>query len=139
MSLRSKANVAAILRTTGCCGIERVILEGDRKINRKIARDGAEQVTIENRRTLLPALLHLREEGYTLIGLEQTSNSSPIRGYTFPQNSVLVVGNERSGISQQILDILDDVIEIPVYGLPHSYNVATATSIALYEFRSQNP
>ena len=38
-----------------------------------------------------------------------------------------------------VLRMLDDVVEIPVYGLPHSYNVATATAMALYEYCRQFP
>jgi tRNA G18 (ribose-2'-O)-methylase SpoU len=49
------------------------------------------------------------------------------------------VGNERLGLSQEILDLLDDVIEIPVWGMPHSYNAATATNMALYEYCRQFP
>jgi tRNA G18 (ribose-2'-O)-methylase SpoU len=34
---------------------------------------------------------------------------------------------------------LDDVIEIPVYGQPYSFNVATATTMAVYEYCRQYP
>jgi tRNA G18 (ribose-2'-O)-methylase SpoU len=59
--------------------------------------------------------------------------------YRFPRRTVLVVGNERAGLTDDILKHVDDVVEIPVYGLPYSYNVATAASMALYEFCRQFP
>ena len=37
------------------------------------------------------------------------------------------------------LKLLDDVVEIPVWGMPYSYNVATATTMALYEYCRQYP
>ena len=37
------------------------------------------------------------------------------------------------------LALLDEAIEIPVWGLPHSYNAATATCMALYEYCRQFP
>jgi len=51
----------------------------------------------------------------------------------------LVIGNERLGISEKILSQLDDVVEIPVWGLPHSYNAASAANMALYEYCRQFP
>ena len=51
--------------------------------------------------------------------------------------SALVAGNEREGLKPEALQWLDRVVEIPVYGLPYSYNVATAVSMALYEYCRQ--
>jgi tRNA G18 (ribose-2'-O)-methylase SpoU len=76
----------------------------------------------------------LKEEGYCLVGLEQTSGSECLYGFPFLPRTALVIGHERRGIDQSILDALDHVLEIPVFGLPHSYNVATATAMALYEY-----
>ena len=47
------------------------------------------------------------------------------------RRTALVIGNERTGLTDDILAMLDDVVEIPVWGLPYSYNVATATAMAL--------
>jgi tRNA G18 (ribose-2'-O)-methylase SpoU len=59
--------------------------------------------------------------------------------YTYSQKTALIVGAEREGLSQDELNELDDVIEIPVYGQPFSYNVATATTMAVYEYCKQFP
>jgi tRNA G18 (ribose-2'-O)-methylase SpoU len=71
------------------------------------------------------------------VGLEQTTNSQDLNDYQFAGKTVLVIGNERLGLNDEILALLDDVIEIPVYGLPHSFNVSSATAMALYEYRRQ--
>jgi tRNA G18 (ribose-2'-O)-methylase SpoU len=47
------------------------------------------------------------------------------------------VGNERTGLDAPSLALVDYVVEIPVFGLPYSHNVATATAIALYEYCRQ--
>lgn len=137
--LRTHANLSTIIRTAGCCGITRVIATGNAKVNPKIARDGAENVTLTAYRTLLPALGLLKQEGYQLVGLEQTSNSTPLSTYIFPHMTALVIGSEREGLSQEILNLLDAVVEIPVWGLPYSYNVATATSICIHAYCAQYP
>jgi tRNA G18 (ribose-2'-O)-methylase SpoU len=81
----------------------------------------------------------LAREGYRLVGLEQTSNSVSLYDYRFDRKTALVIGNERLGLTEEELAIVDDVIEIPVYGLPYAYNVHTATAMALYEYCKQYP
>lgn len=137
--MRSNVNVSQIARTASAVGAERLILTGAAKLINKIARDGAEALPLSIHRTLPPVLQRLRAEGYRLVGLEQTTGSVSLYTHAFERRTALVVGNERLGLSEEVLDLLDDVVEIPVYGMPHSYNAAIATSIALYEYCRQFP
>jgi tRNA G18 (ribose-2'-O)-methylase SpoU len=137
--MRSNVNLSRIARAAGCCGIERMIVIGPGKLDRKIARDGADTVRVETHRTLPPVLDELRSDGYRLVGLEQTTNSQSLHEYAFVRKTALVVGNERTGLTEDELRRLDDVVEIPVWGLPYSYNAATATAMALYEYCRQYP
>ncbi len=137
--MRSNVNVSQIARTASAVGAERLILTGAAKLISKIAREGAEQLPVSVHRTLPPVLQRLRTEGYRLVGLEQTTGSTSLYTYAFQRRTALVVGNERLGLSEEVLSLLDDVVEIPVYGMPHSYNAAIATSISLYEYCRQFP
>lgn len=137
--LRSKANLSTIIRMAGCCAVQKVIVCGGMKVDPTIARDSVEHLEIEHRRSLKPVLVNLKKDGYTLVGLEQTTNSSDLHTYQFPRRTALVIGNERLGIEDEELKVLDAVVEIPVWGMPYSYNVATATSMALYEYCKQYP
>jgi tRNA G18 (ribose-2'-O)-methylase SpoU len=137
--LRSNINLSRIVRTAGCCGVERVIACGHAKVMQKIARDGADSVRIEVHRTLEPVLKRLREEGFHLVGLEQTTNSQNLHTFAFPRKTALVVGNERLGLEVDALRLVDCTVEIPVYGMPLAYNVGTATAMALYEYCKQYP
>jgi tRNA G18 (ribose-2'-O)-methylase SpoU len=137
--MRSHVNLSRIARVAGCCGLERIICIGPGKLDRKIARDSAETLRLETHRTLAPVLDQLKADGYRLVGLEQTSNSQNMHHYKFHHRTALVIGNERSGITEDILVKLDEVIEIPVWGLPYSYNVASAATMALYEYCRQFP
>lgn len=137
--LRSKVNLSRIVRAAGCCGITRILCGGSAKLVAKIARDGAETVNIEPHRTLSPVMMRLRDDGYRLAGLEQTTRSQSLHAYSFARRTALVVGNERTGLTDEVLMLLDDVVEIPVWGLPYSYNVATAAAMALYEYCRQFP
>ena len=137
--MRSNVNLSNIVRTAGCCGVARLIACGQPKIDKTVARDGADQVQIEVHRTLPPVLKELKADGYTLVGLEQTTNSVNLHDHCFERRTALVVGNERLGLTEEELRLVDIVVEIPVWGLPHAYNVANATAIALYEYCKQWP
>jgi tRNA G18 (ribose-2'-O)-methylase SpoU len=137
--MRSNVNLSNIVRTAGCCGVSRLIACGNAKIDRTIARDGADQVQIDVHRTLPPVLKELKSAGYRLVGLEQTTNSQNLHDYRFDRRTALVIGNERLGLTDEELSLVNDVVEIPVWGLPYAYNVATATAMALYEYCKQFP
>ncbi len=137
--LRSNINLSRIIRAAGCAGVSRVIGCGNAKVKTKIARDGAESVELEVHRTLPPTLKELRARGYRLVGLEQAAGSQKLYEYRFARQTALVVGNERVGIDPEVLRLVDDVVEIPVYGLPYAHNVATAVAIAIYEYCRQYP
>jgi tRNA G18 (ribose-2'-O)-methylase SpoU len=137
--MRSNVNLSRIVRAAGCWGVRQVIGCGNAKVVGKIARDACETMPVEVHRTLPPVLKRLKEEGYQLVGLEQTSNSQSIFDFRFERRTVLVIGNERTGIEEEVLRMLDRVVEIPVYGLPFAHNAATAAVTALYEYCRQFP
>ena len=137
--MRSNVNVARMIRAAACCGVQSFIACGNVKIDPKISRNGEQNLDFQIRRSLPPVLKKLKSEGYPLIGLEQTSNSVNIHEYAFQRRCVLVVGHERRGINEDILKLLDATVEIPVWGMPYSYNAATATTMALYEYCRQFP
>jgi len=137
--MRSNVNISSLARTASACAVERLVLTGNASLISKIARDGAEELEVSIHRSLAPVLQKLRSDGYRLVGLEQTTNSTSIHSYNFSRRTVLVVGNERTGLTQEILELTNDVVEIPVHGLPHSFNAATAASMALYEYCRQYP
>ncbi len=137
--MRSNVNLSRIVRAAACCGVQKMVVCGNPKIDPKIARDGINEIEIITKRSLPPVLKDFQQQGYHLVGLEQTTNSQNIHTYSFPEQTVLVIGNERKGITEEVLGMLDAVVEIPVYGRPFSYNAATATCMALYEYCKQFP
>jgi len=137
--MRSNVNLSRIARAAGCCGVRRLICCGTAKVVSKIARDSHETLNLEVHRTLPPVLRRLGSEGYQLVGLEQTTGSESLFTFPFERKCVLVVGNERTGIHPEVLEVLQHTVEIPVYGMPYSHNAATATAMALYEYCRQFP
>ncbi|XP_072962129.1 uncharacterized protein [Typha angustifolia] len=78
-----------------------------------------------------------RHEGYSIIGLEQTANSTSLDQYNFPHKTVLVLGKEKEGIPVDIIHVLDACVEIPQLGIIRSLNVHVSGAIALWEYTRQ--
>ena len=87
---------------------------------------------------LLEWLLHRRDEGFHVVGLEQTSSSSSLLNYTFPNRpTVLLLGKEKEGIPVKYLQAVDQCLEIPQLGIIRSLNVHVSASLAIWEFTKQ--
>lgn len=138
--MRSNVNLSRIVRAAGCCGVRRIICCGNAAIHAKIARETGCDLELEQHRSLAPELIRKwKNRGWRVVALEQTNDSCWLHEYAFPEKTFLIVGNERLGILPEILREADDVVEIPMYGLPFSHNAATATAIAMYEYCRQYP
>ena len=80
----------------------------------------------------VPLVEGLKEKGATVATLEQTDHSVPYHKVPYELPLVLIVGHEREGVRQELLDLADTLVEIPILGHGNSHNVATATGIVLY-------
>ena len=138
-SLKSRVNLSRIVRLIGSFGVQRLIACRPYTIDPDIARSASEFVEIESRGSLVPVLKRLKEDQFQIVGLEQTTNSTCLFQFRFAKKTALLVGHERLGIPEDQLALVDSVIEIPVFGQPLSFNVATATTMAVYEYCRQFP
>lgn len=139
-NIRSMYNVGSVFRTADAFAVEKIILGGisARPPHREIHKTalGAEESVDWLGVDHLPQYLSaLRQEGYTIWGIEQTDASYALSDVFPPKESkiVLVFGNEVSGIDPEIIPLLDMAIEIPQFGTKHSLNVSVAAGIVLYD------
>ncbi len=140
-NIRSMYNVGSIFRTSDSIMIKKLFLTGytptpEKKEVKKTALGATESVEWEYHKDPIDLIKKLKTEGIKIVALEITDESID---YTeVPQNffpMCLVVGNEITGIQNQILELCDLAIELPMYGIKHSLNVAVAYGIAVYELR----
>ncbi|XP_043812569.1 uncharacterized protein LOC110629722 isoform X3 [Manihot esculenta] len=78
-----------------------------------------------------------KQEGFSILGLEQTANSVPLDQYVFPRKTVLVLGREKEGIPVDVIHMLDACVEIPQLGVIRSLNVHVSGAIGLWEYTRQ--
>ena len=138
--IRSCHNVGAMFRTADAFGIDKLYLVGYTACPPKPQIDkvslGAETwMPWEYRKDLKRLLVSLKKKGFYVVGLEKTNTSeqlSVISKQLTEKDIVLIVGNEVDGIEKGILDICDEIIEIPMLGSKESLNVSVATGVVLY-------
>lgn len=148
-NIRSTHNVGAIFRTCEGFGVAKIILSGytpyparadDTRLPHIV-----EKLTDQIRKTALgaealvpfdhyglPPLSKLHQQGYRIVGLEQDARSAVLPEYTPPQKVALLLGEEVNGMSNELRNACDDLIEIPMKGQKESFNVSVACGIALY-------
>ena len=149
-NIRSTHNVGSIFRTSDAVAIKKIYISGytptpiDRfgRIRKDIAKVslGAEKDIewqyIENIKNLIK---DLKKSGFKIVALEQDEKSVDYRKCKKTReykNILLIVGNEVGGIEKEILDLCDEIVEIPMFGNKESLNVSVATGIILYALKS---
>ncbi len=138
--IRSLYNVGSIFRTADGIGVEKIWLCGitgfppDTQIS-KTALGAEGQVPWEYRKDACSVLRELKAKGYQIVFLEQITGSAPYEDYEPASPVCLVVGNETTGVSEELLSLCDRTIEIEMAGLKNSLNVAVAFGIVGFRFR----
>lgn len=137
--IRSLYNVGSCFRTADAMLLSHLLLCGytptpPRKEIAKTALGATESVPWEGIADPVEAVRRLKSEGYYIYALEITSRSITLDTLQPPDAPLaFVVGNELSGIRPETLAECDAAIEIPMYGVKHSLNVAVAFGIAAWE------
>ncbi len=133
-------NVGAIFRLADAVAAEKVILCGATETPphtriKKASINTTEWVLWEYQPTAKSAInnLQLTINNLQVIAIEQDAKSIPYdrADYNFPL--ALVVGHETTGVSKEVLEISDQIVEIPMWGVNKSLNVMVSLGIVLYE------
>ncbi len=87
------------------------------------------------------AIESLRQQvpGIQVVAVELTENSVPYDQFEYKMPIALVVGHETTGISQEVLDLCDAAVELPMFGINISLNVMVSLAVVLYEVIEKAP
>lgn len=144
-NVRSVHNVGAIFRTSDALAVSKICLCGitpapvdrfgrERTDLHKAALGAEKSVMWERHSSTLDAVTKLREEGYTVIAIEQGNNSMDYKSVIPQEKTAFVFGNEVDGVSQEVLKQCDFVAEIPMHGTKESLNVSVSFGVAMFRF-----
>ncbi len=143
-NIRSLNNIGSVFRTADAFLIEKIVLCGvsgtpPNKEIEKTALGSTESVTWEYEKETLEAMKKLKNTGYKIVAVEQAGKKVWLNEFKRGEDKLaLIFGNEVYGVSQEVIDISDCVIEIPQLGTKHSLNIAVSVGIVLWEVVKAN-
>lgn len=144
-NVRSLHNVGSVLRTADAFRIEAVYMCGitatppSAEIH-KTALGAEDSVNWQYFEDTMQAVDNLKNEGYTVLAVEQVEGSLKLGNFAFePQKKyALIMGNEVKGVRQDVVDACHQALEIPQYGTKHSMNVSVTAGIVMWEVERVN-
>ncbi|MEV0586977.1 TrmH family RNA methyltransferase [Nonomuraea sp. NPDC050310] len=141
-SVTGPFNVGAIFRSAAAFGVDRIWLAGNTTppTNPKAGKTalGTDRlVAWKDGLTAAQAVQEAKDDGYTVLAVELTSDAKPLFKADLARDVCLVVGSEDHGCSPALLEAADGEIYIPQVGRVGSFNVSVAAAIALAEARRQ--
>jgi tRNA (guanosine-2'-O-)-methyltransferase len=136
-------NASAVLRTCESFGIQSLhVIEKDSKyqVQRDIARGAGRWVDMYNYNDESPTitcLKHLKSKGYRILATTPHENDCTIDTVPIHQPMALVFGTEGYGISQEVIEMADEFVKIPMYGFTESFNISVSAAISMYALRTR--
>jgi tRNA G18 (ribose-2'-O)-methylase SpoU len=145
-NIRSAHNVGSIFRTADAAGVAQVLLTGytplpvdrfgrEQKEIAKTALGAEKSLKWEHYEEPGEAIAILKSRGYSIVGVEQDPKSIDYRQYQSTGPTVFIFGDEVRGISRELLDSCDRILEIPMHGTKESLNVSVTAGIILFQAR----
>ena len=138
-NVRSALNIGSVFRTSDAFLIEKIILCGitatpPNKEIRKTSLGSTDSVNWKYVKNTTDAVQQLIKEGYYVVGVEQADKSTLLDEFKLPKKPIaIIMGNEVNGVDQEVINLCDEVIEIPQFGTKHSLNIAVTTGIVIWD------
>ncbi|MBI1835708.1 MAG: RNA methyltransferase [Flavobacteriia bacterium] len=137
-------NASAVLRSCDCFGIQELhVIEKDNqyKVQRDIALGAGRWVDMFNYdrgdSPTKDCITKLKQKGYKIIATTPHTNDVTINEFDISQPFALVFGTERRGISDEIKEMADEFVKIPMYGFTESFNISVSAAITLNVVRER--
>jgi 23S rRNA (guanosine2251-2'-O)-methyltransferase len=138
-NVRSALNVGSAFRTADAFALHSIALCGisAQPPHREILKTalGAEQsvdwVYFED---TVSAVQFYKNNGFRICAVEQAEGSTMLQDFVWNEKPISIVfGNEVDGVSDDVLQLSDDCIEIPQFGTKHSLNISVSMGIVIWE------
>lgn len=142
-NVRSAMNVGSIFRTADAFLINKIILCGitacpPNKEIRKTGLGASSSVEWIYYKKTIEAIKMLKENNNHTIAVEQTSKSTHLHNIKIQKKPVAIIfGNEVNGVSQEVINLCDEALEISQFGTKHSLNISVAAGIVTWKIWDQ--
>ncbi len=139
-NVRSLNNIGSIFRTSDALLIEAIYLCGftatpPHKDIHKTALGATESVNWRYFNSTVDAITELRKKNVEIVSVEQTEGAISIIDFEIltDRKYAFIFGHEVKGVSQEVVNMSDNCIEIPQYGTKHSFNISVCAGIVLWD------
>ena len=141
-SIGKNENVGAVARSAAAMEVGSMLVssKSPHPFGRKALRVSmgyASRLKIDIYNDIFSTIRELKSLGYKIFAAEITDSSIPLQKVNIPQKWVLLMGDEHRGISKEVLEICDEVVNIEMSPNVASFNVAVASSIMMYHFKNR--
>lgn len=142
--LRTPENIGMLMRVSEAFGVEKIYVHHNSppvssRAVKRISRHTAEHLPVIIYSDPIAELEELKQQNYTIIALEITDVSIPLSEMRLHHDGkfVIVAGEERNGIPEDVLNLCDYSVHLPMYGKNSSLNVVNSLTVALYEMTNR--
>jgi len=138
--ISSTQNIGSIARSAAAIGIDSYLLptHGPHPWSRRALRVSMGHIAMLKTHLyedIKETIQTLKQNGYRIYAAEVTEDSTPLASVKVSDKWVLLMGHEGSGISDEILDLCDEVVTIEMVEDVKSFNVGVAASLMMYQFK----
>ena len=133
-------NVSAIIRTADAVGVHEVhAVWPNRRMHTMLSSAAGSNswVEVKTHPTIGDAVSQLKAAGMQILATHLSDKAVDFREIDYTRPTCILMGQEKTGISQEALDLADQDIIIPMIGMVQSLNVSVASALILYEAQRQ--
>ncbi len=134
-NLYDLGNISAVFRSAEAFGfleVDLVVPAGARfKSGNRVARGADKWLDLKIFRTPGECVKDLKSRGFKIYATA-LENSQPIEKFDFSGPTAVVLGNEKEGVSPEMLKLVDGAMRIPMMGFTQSFNISVAAALSFY-------
>jgi tRNA G18 (ribose-2'-O)-methylase SpoU len=129
-------NVGSVVRSANAFAVDRVILTEARRYDKRGAVGAYNYIDVDFEANTLALIETLRQDGYRIVAAEYDENRemTSLPDFDWPEKSALVMGEEGLGLSDAVLDAVDNIVYIEILGTVRSLNVASCANTFMYAY-----
>lgn len=139
-NIRSMNNVGSVFRTSDAFKVDKIFLCGvtatpPHRDIQKTALGATDSVSWQYFENTMDAVRSCKKDGYKVLSIEQAENSVFLNEFNAEKGEkiAIVMGNEVTGVDQEVINQSDFCIEIPQFGTKHSLNVSVCTGVVIWD------
>lgn len=128
-------NFSAVLRSAEAFGLQEIHFVENQpkyKVSQRTSKGTDKWLDVVRWKESLACAKSLKERGYQIIATHLDDKAVPISQIDFSKKTAIILGNEKDGVSKEILDMADARCIIPMQGFAESFNISVAAAISFY-------